>query len=90
MKNMYEIKAVLENLSDLLRQGERENWADVFDKSAAEFEFDSAAASAKIISMYGGMGSFNDVILYKKGRLLLAENGELDALRDRLFYLCSM
>lgn len=38
--------------------------------------------------MYGGMGSLNDIVLYKNGQPLIAENDEFDALRTELYNLC--
>jgi hypothetical protein len=35
-----------------------------------------------------GMGSLNDLILYRNGTLLVNENNELDALRSQLYELC--
>lgn len=41
-----------------------------------------------IISLYGGMGSLNDVVLYKDGEPDLAINDEFDTLRTKVFDLC--
>ena len=39
--------------------------------------------------MYGGMGSFSDVILHgSDGSIPRAENTELDDLRTKLFEMC--
>lgn len=39
----------------------------------------------KILSMYGGMGSFNDLVFHKDGKPLGKENDELDVLRRELY-----
>ncbi|QND84420.1 Uncharacterized protein ChrSV_2193 [Chromobacterium vaccinii] len=49
---------------------------------------DQVRTSGKILSMYGGMGSLNDLILYKDGQPLVKENVELDSLRVKLHTLC--
>lgn len=41
-----------------------------------------------ILSLYGGLGSLNDLILYRDGKLLLSENNEFDQLRTELHKLC--
>ncbi|WP_373429143.1 DUF6966 domain-containing protein [Achromobacter aegrifaciens] len=40
------------------------------------------------LSMYGGSGSINDVVLYQDGKVLVAENCEFDCLRSRLYEMC--
>jgi hypothetical protein len=39
-------------------------------------------------SMFGGMASLNDVILYEDRQPVANENRELDALRSKLYDLC--
>jgi hypothetical protein len=41
-----------------------------------------------ILSMYGAVGSLNDIVLYKNGQLLLRESSELDELRSDLYDDC--
>ncbi|WP_425319215.1 DUF6966 domain-containing protein [Chromobacterium violaceum] len=48
--------------------------------------FHSAQPTA--LSLYGGMGSLNDLILYKDGQPLAKENVELDSFRIKLHALC--
>jgi hypothetical protein len=38
-----------------------------------------------ILGMYGGMGGFSDLVLFKGDKVLFAENEELDCLRRQLF-----
>ena len=38
--------------------------------------------------MYGGMGSLNDVVLYRNGQPLIEENIAFSALKSELFDLC--
>lgn len=40
-------------------------------------------------NLYGGMGSLNDLVLYRNGKVLMSENDELDQLRSDLFNLLS-
>lgn len=73
---------------DLLNVGGATGWAAALDKVAIEISINPSAASSKILSMYGGMGSLNDVILYKDGQPLALENTELNELREKLYQLC--
>lgn len=39
----------------------------------------------KILSIYGGAGSFNDLVLYKDGVFYMKENNKLERLRNGLY-----
>ena len=39
----------------------------------------------KIKSLFGGMGSFTDLVLMRNGIFCIDENNKLDQLRDRLY-----
>lgn len=41
-----------------------------------------------ILKIYGGMGSFSDVLIFSKGECLRKECDELNALRTKLFKQC--
>jgi len=46
---------------------------------------DDVAVYRDIISLYGGAGSFNDLVLYRDGKICMEENNELDRLRTGLY-----
>ncbi|MCY1279426.1 hypothetical protein D9M68_214320 [compost metagenome] len=73
---------------ELLRLGGVDDWANIFERLRDELAVNPEDVESKILSMYGGMGSLNDLVLYKNGRPLLAENNEFDALRTRLYESC--
>ena len=75
-------------MTELLRFGDVKDWANALEKARGEMAADPQATAASIISWFGGMGSLNDVILYKNGQPLIAENTELDALASELYQLC--
>lgn len=75
-------------MAELLRFGSRDDWANALGKFRGEIGNSPNATAARILSMYGGMGSLNDLILYRNGQPLVAENVELDALRSELYQLC--
>lgn len=88
MIEVQKVQSVLFRMAELLRQGGLVDWAQAIEESHTEISNDPATTSAKILSMYGGMGSLNDLVLYKDGKVLIKESNELDELRSRLYDLC--
>jgi len=88
MTDIQNIQIVLARMAELLRSGGLSDWARALENFRSEVQQDPSATTAKILSMYGGMGSLNDLVLYKDGKVLAQENDELDALRSRLYELC--
>ncbi|MES2702451.1 MAG: hypothetical protein V4649_07425 [Bacteroidota bacterium] len=61
-------------------------WSHTFTTFGWEFENgDVPAVARKVTHIYGGMGSFNDLVLHKDGRMVGADNDKLDMLREELF-----
>jgi hypothetical protein len=88
MTNIQSIQTVLLRMAELLRAGKVNDWALVLENFEREIVDFPEVTTAKILSTFGGMGSLNDLVLYKNGQPLIAENGELDELRSKLFSLC--
>ena len=88
MINSKKIQSVLARMVVLLHFSGRDDWAKALGKLEAKTRSDANANYAEILSMYGGMGSLNDLILYKSGQLLLEESDEFDSLRSDLYRLC--
>lgn len=64
-------------------------WARSLKTLIAMFENDPDEACRQIRSLYGGMGSFSDVVLHDPdGIPLREENDALDRFRDELYDLC--
>jgi hypothetical protein len=82
------MKTVLQKIVNLLRSGGCEDWAARMEKLSSEIEENSEYATSQILALYGGMGSFNDIVLCSNGRPLIKENDELDGLRGELYDLC--
>jgi len=78
----------LSRMIDLLRSAGRENWVTTLETCRARAGDDVQGAARQVLSLFGGMGSLNDLILYRAQRPLIAENVELDALRERLHHAC--
>jgi hypothetical protein len=88
MMNVRDIKITLERMVELLRIGGVSDWAQALDKLGRQIEFDPAPTAAQILMTFGGVGSLNDIVLYKAGQPLIVENNEFDTLRSKLYALC--
>jgi len=89
MKNLILLISVIEKIIELLIYVGESNWITSF-KSFRERCDNSDVESLEllrnqILRIYGGMGSFNDLVLYKQGQPLIKENQKLDELRKELF-----
>ncbi|MDF0607196.1 hypothetical protein HZU77_016390 [Neisseriaceae bacterium TC5R-5] len=88
MTNTQNIEKVLTRMVELLRFGSRDDWANALENCCKEVRYNPNDTAAKILSMYGGMGSLNDIVLYKNSQPLIAENTEFDILRSDLYQIC--
>ena len=88
VKRSQEVRDVLSQMIVLLNHGGASEWARALEIQARDLSSDPDLVVSKILSMYSGMGSLNDVVLYKDGRILKDENDNLDGLRERLYQLC--
>jgi hypothetical protein len=88
MENISNIQSVLSNMATLLRSCGQNNWAYMLDRLNSEMKREPLATISKILSIFGGIGSFGDVILYRDGQPLIAENDELYHLKTALYDLC--
>lgn len=64
-------------------------WARGLEGLAAEAGEDLKSAASQLLRIFGGMGSYNDVVLYEDGQVATKANIELSAARNRLFELCT-
>ena len=88
MTDIQNTQVILSRMAELLRLGGLADWAGALEKYHNEIATDPSATTGRILSLYGGMGSLNDLILYSNGTPLVNENNELDALRSQLYDLC--
>ena len=83
MKN--EIKKSVIEITRLLSSNDEMLWAKAFEKLGSKLDSDYESSIYSLKGFYGGMGSFNDVVLHKNGMPLIRENDELDNLRHALY-----
>jgi len=90
MEHEIEVRDVLINLVQVLEKCSFQDWAEEVGKWLVLWENAGSLPkkkelSRKILSAFGGSGSFNDLVFYKKGDFMLEDNETLDRLRQKLF-----
>jgi hypothetical protein len=88
MKNISKISSIIAQTTDLLCKFGRPEWADKLDACRIALPHDTTYALSQIVSLYGGSGSINDIVLYEQAKPLLNENNELHALLAELYDAC--
>ena len=79
------VQQLLPQIADLLKKVGLRQWEEKIRSAGVLLKSDSLAGRSELLSLFGGMGSLNDVIIYKGKELALTENDELDALRQKLY-----
>jgi hypothetical protein len=79
----------LKRMALLLNIGGYPDWANGLAELANKIDMSPDMARTELLGLYGGMGSLNDLVLYKNGALLFDENEELDRLRTEVFDFAS-
>ena len=89
MKNVILLISVIDKIIELLVSTDENNWVNSFKNFRLKCDCTSAEnlkfLRSEILLIYGRMGSFNDLVLYKQGQLMIKETQKLDGLRKELF-----
>jgi hypothetical protein len=84
---------VLQDLEGLLVQAGEEHWTEAIRRHIRYVEHcpprDITAAARNILTMYGGMGSFNELTLPSKPYALLDNSSRLGRLHTELWQLAT-
>lgn len=88
MNAMTDVSATLSRMTQLLRGADELGWARALENIEQRLPYDPEEVARSVLRLFGGMGSLNDVVLYRNGSLLLGETDEFDALRTHLFEAC--
>lgn len=83
------VQKKLDRLAYLLDSGGYTEWSASIRNLAKNYAYEPRLVCRTLLSYYGGMGSLNDLLLYKDGHMLDSENEELDQLRAAIFELLS-
>jgi hypothetical protein len=96
MNSEVEILAsMLDEVVALLRAAGLASWAEWFERDADRIRSRDSSGVEHLLTAYGGMGSFNDVVLMSRiddaspGHVFQAENERLDELRTRIYDLAN-
>ncbi len=83
---MSDIKNIIIDILGILENSDDKEWVHTFQYFLSNIE-DNNIESIKneIKTVYAGMGSFNDLIVYRNDQILINENNELDFLRKKLY-----
>lgn len=87
MTNFDEIENILDEMCFILKGCDLERWANILLDIKKMIRHDTKDARYSIMSLYGGMGSLNDLVLFKDGVMLIEENDVFEELRNRLYDL---
>lgn len=87
---MNDTELILQQLVALLYRTNEHNWSESLQSLMLELkgssnEVDRNLIKSQLRGIFGGMGSFSDLILFKNGKILIDENNELDSLRQALY-----
>jgi hypothetical protein len=88
MRDSSQIISTLSRIASVLRAGGNANWARSIERFESNMLRDPEETCARVLSIFGGMGSFNDIVLQKDGKMLYQENEELAQLGTQLYDLC--
>lgn len=80
-----EIRKTMIDIASILASNDELSWAKKFENLSSELDINYEASLFSLKKIYGGMGSFNDIVLHKDGVPLVLENEELDNLRHKLY-----
>lgn len=84
-----EIKIVIKEIINILLDNGELSWSRYFDKCLKQLDDDYHEGIYNIRTAYGGMGSFNDLVLHSNGNPLRKENDRLEQLRKKLYQVTS-
>ena len=83
-----EAKEIVAAIREILEQCGESDWSKTFTYLADRMNEEADDVKREVRSVYGGMGSFSDVVVYREGRAERGLNDKLDSLRRRLYELC--
>src|ERR1700744_5807008 len=91
MKLHSDVQALLISMRELedFLSGENQFWAGQVRRAADEVANSDSHGLQRFLGLFGGMGSLNDLVLYREASLMAAENERLDFLRERAWMLAN-
>ncbi len=88
MKKIMELKIVIKEMIPMLKDSLYHDLANTLSQLYIYLDDDPEEAIYRLHSLFGGMGSLNDVVLQKNGKPLVAPNKRFNQLSNTLYNLC--
>ena len=88
MKNSQAVLVTIHKVRRLLRKYQFKDWDQTFERLTDAWCSDPEQGKSAIRRLFGGMGSFNDLVLQHDGSMPQEDNDEMDQLRRKIFTLC--
>lgn len=89
---MKHMQNILKSILEILKQNKEHFWCkkidNLYKKSLTIQDIEKAHFISNIEHLYGGMGSFSDLVLHRNGTPLIQENAQLDSLKNDLYSEC--
>lgn len=87
---MKNTELILQELITLLEASKETNWSAslrslMLDLGECTNDVERNYVECQLKRIFGGMGSFSDLVLFKDGKVLAGENNRLGKLRKELF-----
>ncbi|WP_025374267.1 DUF6966 domain-containing protein [Advenella mimigardefordensis] len=83
------VKEKLERFAYLLELGGYLDWSEKIGDLAKRYEYEPEYVRRTLLNLYGGMGSLNDLLIYRNGQILITETEEFGQLRVDIFNVIS-
>lgn len=75
----------MNRMAALLQLGGYNDWSASIRSLANDFESFPERVRSNFLSLYGGMGSLNDLLICINGKISIDENEEFDKIRSELY-----
>lgn len=87
----FKFHSLIDSVTKFLEIQCENNWRDSFLNvlRVIENDGDLKEIARRVVSVYGGMGSFNDLVLSRDGKMLINENDILESLKHSIYETCT-
>ncbi len=82
-----ELALTLQQMASLLRSNGNVGWAGKLDRCREIIGNSDFYGVSRLLSLYGGMGSLNDIVLERDGVMLIDKNERFAALKEKAWLI---
>lgn len=83
-----ELPVLLSSMAELLTEYGELSWGSALGRLAEEYGDDPTGIAGRVLALFGGMGSLNDVVLHRNGNVAVDASETLDGLRHEVYGAC--